>query len=129
MDSLAKHRKRLRLYREQSGRCHWCEQSMLLGRRYNPRYGEESLPKLATFEHLDSKLSLDRGMRPGERRVVLACYRCNHNRGRKDVEQPKKNPASVSRRSELCVQEDKASMGGERARCQLVVSRIAARPT
>jgi hypothetical protein len=35
---------------------------------------------LATYEHLDSKLSPERGKHPGKQRVVLACWSCNNQR-------------------------------------------------
>ncbi len=34
----------------------------------------------ATFEHLDDRFSTERGQHAGERRVVLACSSCNHDR-------------------------------------------------
>jgi len=35
-------------------------------------------PDLATFEHLDSRYSPERGKHSGERRVVLSHSYCNH---------------------------------------------------
>lgn len=37
-------------------------------------------PVWATIEHLDSRLSPDRGKRPGEFRHTLSCWRCNNQR-------------------------------------------------
>jgi hypothetical protein len=90
-----KHRKVLRLFEEQDGRCFWCKKPMVLFQRERlhrkGRKGKVRLPQnLATLEHLDSRLSPERGKHNGERRIVLACAHCNHLRGRMEqATQPK----------------------------------------
>lgn len=80
MNKARKDRKRRRLYDLQKGKCYYCGCRMrILQRRGTP-------PKdMATFEHLDSKLNPERGQHPGERRVVLACFACNQERGTEEV--------------------------------------------
>lgn len=50
-------------------------------RRERPAIGETQPDDLATIEHLDSKPSGERGKHKGEKRIVLACRRCNWTRG------------------------------------------------
>ncbi len=76
--ALKKWMKRCRLFHEQDGKCHWCKCEMELTLR--PKRGQVCQPNLATFEHLDDRLSPERGKHPGERRVVLACWECNNQR-------------------------------------------------
>ena len=78
-------RKRAKLFAEQDGRCHWCNQPMLPSWTY--RKGVRVPDNLATLEHLDSRLSKERGKHPGERRVVLACNVCNEARNKQEQAQ------------------------------------------
>lgn len=71
-----RHRKRVWLWHRQRGACYWCHRSIVIINKYL-KYPPDNL---ATFEHLDSRLSPERGRHPGERRVVLACLRCNNER-------------------------------------------------
>lgn len=66
------------LWHAQNHRCHWCNcETVLL-------YGHcVPLPDhAATLDHLDSRLNPERGTRSGELRKVMACHRCNWERGR-----------------------------------------------
>lgn len=96
----ARARKREQLFRQQKGECFWCGGRMtldrapvvrLLGRRNN-------LPaNFATFEHLRDRFHPGRTEPAnGERRIVLACWRCNGERARKSE---KENLAEQRRRS------------------------------
>jgi hypothetical protein len=69
---------------------------------YNPFPGKADPDNLATVEHLNSKLSERRNTpnHNGERRVVLACRKCNHSRGAKEYNQlPLEERRKRSRRS------------------------------
>lgn len=63
-------------YSLQGGRCHWCNKVMLL----SFDHADQSNPLLATFEHLDDAAS-GKPRTNRQDRVVLACYKCNHERG------------------------------------------------
>lgn len=78
-----KRQKKVKLFREQGGRCHWCGRPMRLSFVH-----ERQTPDLATFDHLDSRPSGMRGAFPGVRRVVLACHACNHARGKVQEKEP-----------------------------------------
>ena len=80
-------RKRERLYREQRGKCYWCGVMMRIGEKWRPSGRAEPTPTYATIEHLDSRLSGERGGHSGEKRLVLACLKCNHNRASREVEE------------------------------------------
>lgn len=69
------------LYRDQNGLCHWCGCELLL-RKGGAK--EKQMPEnLATLDHLDDRFSIDRGSHGyGTLRKVLACWRCNNDRGR-----------------------------------------------
>ncbi len=79
-----KKRRRERLYEEQDGKCYYCGcPTIIINYTKNP---DKFPDNLATLEHLDNKLSKDR--KPGEpARVVMACYRCNQERGAEDHKQ------------------------------------------
>lgn len=67
------------LYRRQGGRCFWCAVTMVLPRQHV----HEPPDNLATLDHLDDRLSGRRGMYAyGVERTVLACRKCNNERGR-----------------------------------------------
>ena len=68
-----------RLYERQKGKCCWCGRQML--KRWIQVDGLPVPDDLATLEHLDSKMSPDRGYRQGEIRHAVACRACNLQRG------------------------------------------------
>lgn len=73
------HRYLARLHRRFDGICHWCGQVTLL---LPPVAKRKKLPPLmATRDHLDDRFSPERGRQPGTYRVVLACLKCNNERG------------------------------------------------
>ncbi len=67
----------------QGGECYWCGCKMI-----DPSiiYLKKQPNNLATLEHLDSRLSGQRGKRSGVRRVV-ACRLCNNKRGAREETQ------------------------------------------
>lgn len=76
--SVERKAKRLRLFKRQHGRCCYCNELMVIvdagpKQKIYP-------PNMATFEHLDDRYSLERGQHSGERRILLACRRCNWRR-------------------------------------------------
>lgn len=79
MERLRRHRKRL--FTEQNGLCHWCGCVMQLFTNHvsNPP------PDMCTLDHLDSRLSPERGQHGNEIRHVAACYKCNTERGHQEV--------------------------------------------
>lgn len=73
-------RRRDRLFADDP-HCHWCEcLTRLLDRKL--RHGEKMPLDLATIDHLDDRLSPERGKHKGEDRTVLACWKCNNDRNR-----------------------------------------------
>jgi hypothetical protein len=75
----SKKKRRDRLWHERAGMCHWCAVKTVLPPsgvmlRHHP-------DNLATIDHLDGRLSPDRGKHSGKERTVLACRRCNQQRG------------------------------------------------
>ena len=83
-NSIEKRRRRKEtLYKEQAGQCHWCGRQML--EEWGHEDGHKVPDDLATREHLDHKLSGQRRKYGGEFRIVLACLRCNHDRGVRDA--------------------------------------------
>lgn len=85
MSTKRRQRRRARLWRIQKGRCHWCKQITRLPEHCTIGRGEALPDDLATIDHLDSRLSDERGTRPGEARTVMACWRCNFRRGAREV--------------------------------------------
>lgn len=77
MDKPRKKRQRAKLYEQQQGLCYWCRQPMVVPvhGRHKPR-----LPNEVTVDHLDSRLSPERGLHAGSLRHVLACHACNGRR-------------------------------------------------
>lgn len=75
------HRRRQRalMWKLQGGRCFWCDRLTVL-----PPVGEgrrKFIPdNEATIDHLDSRLSPERGRHPGKYRRVMACLLCNNRR-------------------------------------------------
>lgn len=78
-------RKRVMLWYRQGGLCHWCSAPTVL---LEPRDKAKLPPNAATIDHLRSRLDPSRTepCKPGERRLVMACNRCNSTRGKKDQE-------------------------------------------
>lgn len=76
-----KYRKRRdALWQEQGGRCCWCKRPML---HYSTPIEGNRLPEnFATLEHLLPRTHPRRRTYPnGEKRLALACFRCNNARG------------------------------------------------
>ena len=70
--------KKERQFARQDGLCFYCQKPMrIVGRQ---PHGTRTPHDAATFEHLDDRSSDERGTRPHERRVVLACHQCNQRR-------------------------------------------------
>jgi hypothetical protein len=67
-----------KLFRRQEGRCCWCGMKMLPPGSYNGK--GKPPPLLCTYDHLDCRLSEDRGKHAGEYRNCAACWTCNNNR-------------------------------------------------
>lgn len=79
------HRRKLKLFREQNGCCMYCKVPMLLRFKAFPD-GTPSPEYLATLEHLDHRLSGNRGVGGGTiPRTGLACYKCNTEKGAADL--------------------------------------------
>jgi hypothetical protein len=72
--------KRFRLFWAQEGRCFWCGEVMTFIYSSGGYIG----PEAATLEHLDSRLSPDRGQHPNQRRIVASHMRCNFEYNRED---------------------------------------------
>jgi len=71
-----------RLLFDRDPHCHWCGVETIW--REGPADHRE--PRRATLDHLDHKFSPYRGNQPrGMRRRVLACWKCNNERGASDV--------------------------------------------
>lgn len=77
--STARQRRRVRLFYDQKGLCHWCKKQMSLQKQHPPR------PDYATFEHL---LPRSMGGKSGYHNVVLACHSCNARRGNSPYFEP-----------------------------------------
>ena len=75
--------KRLKLFYEQQGRCYWCGCEMISPEFYDQSKAPQP-DNLATLDHLDNKLSNERGKHHGEKRRIAACRKCNQQRGRLD---------------------------------------------
>ena len=69
---------------QQDPRCHWCRRETKL--LNIPRISGEADPLMATLDHLKSRYSLERFVKPknGEMRKVLSCYECNIQRAREE---------------------------------------------
>ena len=61
-------------------RCHWCKRVTKL--ICEPAMKGKPDPLMATIDHIVSRYHVHRWVRKrkGQRRQVLACYECNHNR-------------------------------------------------
>lgn len=75
-----KKKRRAKLFREQSGLCHWCRQPM----RMLHVEGGDQPPDLCTLDHLRDRFDPARRQPAnGEKRLVAACFKCNNDRGAK----------------------------------------------
>lgn len=72
-------RRRVNLFLRQGGLCYWCNRPMFLPVSLSG--GEGNRDSMATIDHLDSRLSPERGTHKKEQRTVMAHARCNHDRG------------------------------------------------
>jgi hypothetical protein len=72
---------KLKLYKE-NPLCYYCGRLMILTNIKTIPSGQTLPANAATIEHLRSRYSPYRWIKKkrGERRKVLACYECNHNR-------------------------------------------------
>src|SRR5690348_16554359 len=61
--------------------CHWCGKPV---RAIVAKSGEPTPHDMATVDHLDSRLSPNRGKAQGHR-TVLACFECNQKRNDDEV--------------------------------------------
>lgn len=77
-----KRRQRALLFAQQHGRCYWCGCHMVMP---NPVKGQVPPLNEATLDHLDSRLSRERGTFPGQGRHVAACRQCNEQRASQEV--------------------------------------------
>jgi hypothetical protein len=66
--------------------CTWCGTPTVLALRAAPP-GQKSAPNTATLDHVWPKTSAERHLLPKRqaRVAVLACYRCNEARNRRDM--------------------------------------------
>ena len=78
-------RRRAALFREQGGLCYWCKRECVLIVWIPKR--KVAIPRnLATLDHLRDRFHPGR-QEParGDKRYVMACWECNHERGRQSV--------------------------------------------
>ena len=70
--------------------CYWCNCQLIHPRRCKVNGVLPKIPpdNMATIDHLDNKLSPERGNYNHQNvpRTVLACHKCNQLRGRQEVE-------------------------------------------
>lgn len=81
-------RRKRRLFYEQDKKCYYCDREMVY---YKPKPQMKQPPpdNFATLEHLDDRYSPLRGIfrEMGVPRTVVACYRCNFERGKERTRQ------------------------------------------
>jgi len=83
------------LWRRQGGLCYWCKKPTRLLKTTGGPIPEDA----ATIDHLDSRLSPERGKHKGEWRHVMACSKCNHERARaEDMALPRETQHERSKR-------------------------------
>ena len=76
----ADRKRRRALFKKQGGRCYWCGENMVWVER--PAPPASTMDRLCTLDHLFPKRNGQRkAANPGEKRLVAACYACNHDRG------------------------------------------------
>ena len=81
-DSKRMVKRKIALWDKQRGLCFWCGQQTVLTVGWNR--GRQSA-EIATIDHLRCKYSPDRcepPIGPDEEMTVLACYKCNQERGK-----------------------------------------------
>lgn len=83
MSKQALRRQREELFRQQAGRCYWCGSDLVLPQYPPPRHCSPPRNE-ATIDHLDSRLSPERGQHRQELRHVVACRDCNGKRNRQE---------------------------------------------
>ena len=76
---MSNHRLKIQLF-EKDPRCHWCKRVTKL--ICEKALTSEADPLMATIDHVVSRYHLHRWVKrkKGQKRKVLACYECNHNR-------------------------------------------------
>jgi hypothetical protein len=74
----------VRLFYRQNKLCHWCGKQMLHPGSHKGKKGHRDPPMLCTLDHLDSRLSHERGKHAGEYRRVAACWKCNNDRAKQE---------------------------------------------
>jgi 5-methylcytosine-specific restriction endonuclease McrA len=74
---------RLLMYSEQGGKCYYCHCEMTIDKAYC------TTDIYATFDHIVSKTNI-RKYRSPDKRLVLACRRCNNEKGSKNAKKFKK---------------------------------------
>ena len=76
----AKRKRRTKLYHAQEGLCHWCGVKMIYLKKIPPR---DTRPEMCTVDHLYARGNPKRyeNPRPGEKKWVAACLKCNGDRG------------------------------------------------
>lgn len=74
-------RRRAKLFKNQGGKCHWCQCDMLFIHT-GPHDGR--LPKnMCTIDHLRDRFHPERrAPAKGDQRLVAACWQCNNDRGK-----------------------------------------------
>jgi hypothetical protein len=93
-----KRRRRAALFQQQGGLCFWCQCEMQL---LPPVPRRKRMPKdLCTIDHLRDRYHPERRQRckPGEQRLVAACWECNNRRGQERTAQMSKR--TLNRRSQ-----------------------------
>jgi hypothetical protein len=75
-------RRRNRLWADDPS-CHWCGKETVLPMDLPGGGNDQTEPRMATIDHLDSRLDETRGAFPNHEitRTVLACRECNERRG------------------------------------------------
>ncbi len=93
------HRQVARLFKEQNGRCCWCNNKMI---PTGGKHIKDPPDNLCTLEHLDDKWSSMRGKWPqGTIRRAVACRKCNQARSNtRQAEQPIELLRALSKRHE-----------------------------
>lgn len=92
---------RKRAYRDQHGRCFWCDVRMM--RPHDPGFSEAAnQPRRLTAEHLIPQSQTADSAKHSWWNIVAACWRCNNERGNMSIEQwvsallPRLNEALVA---------------------------------
>lgn len=77
--TMSNHKLKVQLFNEDP-RCHWCKRVTKL--ICEKALTGEADPLMATIDHVVSRYHLHRWVKrkAGQKRKVLACYECNHNR-------------------------------------------------